>query len=56
MRIMSIKQYQIINVQAYKHDGTLYRQWNGLVVFDVQPKYITLIMPQTKVIEKNGQH
>ncbi len=46
---------QIINVQAYKHDGTLYRQWNGVKVLEISPEMITLFMYKTKVAEKSGQ-
>ncbi|NQZ65619.1 MAG: DUF402 domain-containing protein [Mycoplasmatales bacterium] len=45
----------IINVQAYKHDGTLYRQWNGVKVLENSPEMITLFMYKTKVAEKWGQ-
>ena len=52
---MNIKKYQIVNVQAYKHNGFLYRQWNGVLVFDITKDFILLAMPQTKVIESKGQ-
>lgn len=53
---MSPQKYDIINVQAYKHNGYLYRQWNGALVLDVKEEYIVLVLPQTKVIEERGQH
>ena len=53
---MKLNKYQIINVQAYKHDGELYRQWNGALVFDDTKDCLVLILPQTKVIKNNGQH
>ena len=46
---------QIINVQAYKHDGTLYRQWNGVKVIETSPECWVLFMYKTKVSEKSGQ-
>lgn len=47
---------QMINVQAYKQDGTLYRQWNGVKVIEVSPEVIVTFMYKTKVVEKSGQH
>lgn len=52
---MQIKINTIINVQAYKHDGTLYRQWNGVKVIENSPEFIVLFMYKTKVAEKSGQ-
>lgn len=46
---------QIVNVQAYKHDGTLYRQWNGVKVIEASPERWVLFMFKTKVSEKSGQ-
>lgn len=46
---------KIVNVQAYKADGTLYRQWNGVKVLEVSPEQIVLFMFKTKVSEKMGQ-
>ena len=45
----------VINVQAYKHNGTLYRQWNGVQVIEINPSVVTLISFKTKVSEKKGQ-
>lgn len=53
--IQGIERGSIINVQGYKHDGTLYRQWNGVKVLEVNPHEIVLYMFKTKVIEKSGQ-
>ena len=53
--IKDIQNGQIINVQAYKHDGTLYRQWNGLKVIEISPLSLVLFMYKTKVKEKAGQ-
>ncbi len=46
-----LKLGQIVNVQAYKHDGTLYRQWNGAKVIEISPHSIVLFMFKTKVAE-----
>ena len=46
---------KIINVQAYKHDGTLYRQWNGVKVIETSPERVVLFMYKTKVTEDSGQ-
>lgn len=50
-----LKEQQIVNVQAYKHDGTLYRQWNGAKVLEVSPEYVVLFMYKAKVKESDGQ-
>ncbi|MCK5807087.1 MAG: DUF402 domain-containing protein [Mycoplasmataceae bacterium] len=52
---MDITNGQIVNVQAYKHDGTLYRQWNGAKVLEVSKERIVLFLYKTKVAEKSGQ-
>ena len=52
---MNIVNGQIVNVQAYKHDGTLYRQWNGAKVIEVSKERIVLFLYKTKVAEKSGQ-
>lgn len=51
----NLQKHQIVNVQAYKADGTLYRQWNGVKVIEVTPEFVVLFMFKTKVLEKNGQ-
>ena len=52
---MNLTNGQIVNVQAYKHDGTLYRQWNGVKVIEASPERWVLFMYKTKVSEKSGQ-
>ncbi|WP_338822713.1 DUF402 domain-containing protein [Mycoplasmopsis felifaucium] len=42
----------IINVQAYKFNGMLYRQWNGVKVLRNTDKHFVLCMHKTKVSEK----
>ena len=46
---------QIINIQAYKHNGKLYRQWNGARVIEVSPEQVVLFMYKTKVKESKKQ-
>lgn len=53
--MLKITQGQVINVQAYKHDGRLYRQWNGAKVIEVSSEHAVLFMYKTKVLEENGQ-
>ncbi|AAT27984.1 DUF402 domain-containing protein [[Mycoplasma] mobile] len=45
----------IINIQAYKYDGTLYRQWNGARVLEVSPFHIVLVLIKTKVAEETNR-
>ncbi|VEU75574.1 Protein of uncharacterised function (DUF402) [Mycoplasmopsis maculosa] len=42
----------IINVQAYKYNGDLYRQWNGCKVLRNTSKHYVLLLYKTKVSEK----
>ncbi|MCS4536961.1 MULTISPECIES: DUF402 domain-containing protein [unclassified Mycoplasma] len=42
----------IVNVQAYKYDGTLYRQWNGAKVIRNTEDHFVLFLYRTKVGEK----
>ncbi|WP_198763691.1 DUF402 domain-containing protein [Mycoplasmopsis gallinarum] len=46
----------IINVQAYKYDGTLYRQWNGVKVLRNTKQHYVLLMQRTKVAELNKRN
>lgn len=46
---------QIVNIQAYKQDGTLYRQWNGVKVLESSPEVVVALMYKTKVAEATGQ-
>ena len=52
---MRLENGQIVNVQAYKHDGTLYRQWSGVKVIEASPDRWVLFMYKTKVTEISGQ-
>ncbi|MBZ4195169.1 DUF402 domain-containing protein [Mycoplasma sp. CH-Wi4] len=46
----------MINVQAYKYDGSLYRQWNGIKVLRNTPKHYVLVMYKSKVSENSGHN
>ena len=52
---MRLQNGQIINVQAYKHNGELYRQWNGVKVIEASPDRWVLFMFKTKVAEVSGE-
>ena len=52
---MKLMNGQLVNVQAYKHYGKLYRQWNGVKVIEASPDRWVLFMFKTKVAEINGQ-
>ena len=52
---MKLQKHQIINIQAYKHNGKLYRQWNGAKVIENSKDLVVVLMNKTKVIEKEGQ-
>ncbi|MEA4115410.1 DUF402 domain-containing protein [Mycoplasma sp. 744] len=43
----------LITVQAYKYNGTLYRQWNDVKVLKNTPKQIILVLYKNKVNELN---
>ncbi|MEA4134453.1 DUF402 domain-containing protein [Mycoplasma sp. 2045] len=46
-----LKVGQMINVQAYKHNGHLYRQWNSVKVIFHNKRHIVLFLKNTKVAE-----
>ncbi|WP_022935354.1 DUF402 domain-containing protein [Mesomycoplasma moatsii] len=46
---------KFFNVQAFKYDGELYRQWNGVKVIDENDDYVCCLLYKTKVNEKNKQ-
>lgn len=46
----------MINVQAYKHNGFLYRQWNGAKVIFQNKRHIVLFLYGTKVTEFNREN
>ncbi len=46
---------EFINIQAYKHDGTLYRQWNGTRIVNISKDYVLVLLNKTKVQESKNQ-
>lgn len=44
-----------VNIQAFKYDGELYRQWNGVKVIIDAKNYVCCLLYKTKVVEKDGQ-
>lgn len=44
-----------VNIQAYKYDGTLYRQWNGARLVGSSKDYVLVLMNKTKVQELKNQ-
>ena len=52
---MKLQKGKIVNIQVYKNNGLLYRQWNGVKVIDVSPHLWVFLMYKTKVSEKRGQ-
>lgn len=46
---------KFINIQAFKYDGTLYRQWNGVKVILDNEDYLCCLLYKTKVSEKENQ-
>lgn len=46
---------EFINIQAYKYDGTLYRQWNGARIVGSSKDYVLVLMNKTKVQELKNQ-
>ena len=53
---MNLKKGLIIDVQAYKHNGVLYRQWNGVKVIKSSLDEIILYMFKTKVKDKTKKN
>ncbi len=52
---MSSSKYQDIQIQSYKHDGSLHRIWEKATVLDENDDYIIVANKRTKVIESNGR-
>lgn len=51
---MKLQINSIINVQSYKQDGTLYKQYNGLKVIEITNSWLVLFAYKTKVAEEQG--
>ena len=46
---------EFINIQAYKHNGDLYRQWNGVRIVGSSKDYVLVLLNKTKVQELKNQ-
>ncbi len=44
-----------IQIQSYKHDGTLHRIWEKTTIIEETSEYIVVVNRRTKVIESNGR-
>ena len=44
-----------IQIQSYKHDGTLHRQWDRGLVLDETDDFIVIASKRAKVTEANGR-
>ena len=44
-----------VNIQAFKYDGELYRQWNGVKIITENDNYVCCLLYKTKVVENDGQ-
>lgn len=45
------KDIKVVNVQAYKYDGLLYRQWNNVHILRDTKKHYVLLLDKTRVYE-----
>ncbi len=46
---------KFLNVQAFKYNGELYRQWNGVKIISNNSNFVSCLLYKTKVVERNGQ-
>ncbi|EFF41593.1 DUF402 domain-containing protein [Mycoplasmopsis alligatoris] len=53
--LSTLKIGTMVNVQAYKYDGSLYRQWNGAKVLNNNSKHIVLVLVKCRVAEPNNK-
>ena len=44
-----------VDIQAFKYNGKLYRQWNGVKVILYNDDYVCCLLYKTKVVEDDGQ-
>ncbi|MGL4382143.1 MAG: DUF402 domain-containing protein [Bacilli bacterium] len=44
-----------IEIQSYKHNGSIHRIWRYGVIIAVNEEYITIVNNRTRVIESNGR-
>ena len=52
---MSSSKYQNIQIQSYKHDGSLHRIWEKATVLEETDEHIIVANKRTKVVESNGR-
>lgn len=50
----SLKQ-TFVDIQAFKYNGVLYRQWNGVKVISDNDNYLCCLLYKTKTVEDNDQ-
>ena len=53
LNINDINLHSIINVQAYKHDGELYKQWTGAKVVTLRENIVIIALINSKVVKEN---
>lgn len=53
-----MKKSNFVNIQAYKYNGSLYRQWNGAKIISDDKDYLVLFLRKTKVseVKKNNKN
>ncbi|MGY6172153.1 DUF402 domain-containing protein [Candidatus Mycoplasma pogonae] len=56
MKNQNVKVGSIISAQAYKYNGELYRQWNGIKVVENSQDHVVLHLDKTRVSKKNSQN
>ncbi len=55
MSIDDIKVGDILQIQCYKHDGSLHRKWDEAVVLDIFPDYMVFGNNRTTVVDADGK-
>lgn len=46
---------KFVDIQAFKYNGELYRQWNGVKVISDNSNYVCCLLYKTKVVENEDQ-
>ncbi|WP_438341623.1 DUF402 domain-containing protein [Mycoplasma sp. 3341] len=46
-----LKRGEFVNIQCFKYDGHLYREYNGVKIIDFNQDYVACLMLKTKVAE-----
>ena len=52
---MDIKVGDNLKIQCYKHNGEIYRNWDGTIVIDINEDYIVCANNRAKVTEIDGR-